>query len=174
MEPRDLRPGGQGKPPKPSLKWSPMIFYLLAMFGFLWIWQSAVSRNLYREIPYSQFKDYLRSGRVTNAVIQPTTILGEIEETNPPATTNKSVETNAAAKTHAPGKPEEFGFRTVRVDDPDLVNQLQAAHVNFSGVQPSGISALFFAWVVPIGLMVLVWIFISRRLRGAGESLLSF
>lgn len=171
MEPRDSR---QGKPPKPSRKFSPMIYYLLAMFGFLWLWQSTVSRTLYREISYSEFKDYLQRGDVTNAVIQPTVIMGEIKSTNAPAVASRTTETNAAAKTNAPGQLTGFGFRTVRVDDPDLVKQLEAAHVNFRGVQPSGFSTLLLAWVVPLGLMALAWLFISRRLRGAGESILSF
>lgn len=171
MEPRDSR---QGKPPKLSRKFSPMFYYLLAMFGFFWLWQSTVSRTLYREISYSEFKDFLHRGDVTNAVIQQNVIMGEIKSTNALAAAAKSTGTNAAAKTKAPAQPAGFGFRTVRVEDPDLIKQLEAAHVDFRGVQPGGISTFLLAWIVPIGLMALVWWFISRRLRGAGESILSF
>jgi cell division protease FtsH len=151
-----------------------MIYYLLAMLGFLWLWQSTVSRTLYREISYSEFKDYLQRGDVTNAVLQPNVIMGEIKATNAPVVASKTSETNTAARTNAPAQSTAFGFRTVRVEDPDLVKQLEAARVNFRGVQPSGFSTVLFAWLVPIGLMALVWFFISRRLRGAGESILSF
>src|SRR5579862_363566 len=178
MESSDPRPSKV--PPRP--KWPPLFYYVLAMVGFFWLWQIAISRNLYREISYAQFKDYLRQGVITNVVIKPTVIEG-LMKSNAPAATGLVTETNnlAAARTAETNRaatkaeqPRVPGFRTVRVDDPDLVKQLEAAHINFSGVQPSGMSAFLLGWIVPIGLIALVWFFISRRLRGAGESVLSF
>jgi cell division protease FtsH len=76
------------------------------------------------------------------------------------------------------GEPEDthpFTFRAVRIEpDPNLVNQLEAAHVTFSGVHPSFLSQILYAWLLPIGLMVVLWMLLSRGLRGAGQSVMSF
>ena len=69
---------------------------------------------------------------------------------------------------------EPFQFRTVRVEDPELVGQLEAAHVKFEGVRPGFLSTFLWSWLVPIGLMFLLWMFLMRRLGGASQSVLSF
>ena len=55
-----------------------------------------------------------------------------------------------------------------------MVEQLEAAKVTFSGVRPSFLSQFLYAWVLPIGVMVVIWIFLSRGLRTAGQSVMSF
>ncbi len=78
-----------------------------------------------------------------------------------------------AAKKAQETKP--FRFRTVRVEpDRQLVDQLEAAKVIFTGVRPSFLSQFLYAWVLPIGIMVVLWIFLSRGLRSAGQSVMSF
>src|SRR5262249_32706712 len=72
------------------------------------------------------------------------------------------------------GPKEPFDFQTVRVEDRKLTQELEAAHVKFTGVRPGFFSEIFWAWIVPIGLMALLWWFIIRRFRAAGESVLSF
>jgi cell division protease FtsH len=85
----------------------------------------------------------------------------------------KSAVDNAAESSQkAPTKP--FLFRTVRVEDPELVGQLEKAHVLFSGVRPGFLSNVLYYWILPIGAMVLLWVFLSRGLRSAGESVMSF
>jgi len=65
-------------------------------------------------------------------------------------------------------------FRAVRIEDPKLVDELQAADVQFRGERPNLMSQFLLSWIVPIGVMVLIWSFIGRRLGSAGESILSF
>ena len=62
----------------------------------------------------------------------------------------------------------------MKVDDPDLVRDLERAHVNFSGVAPGFLSEFLWAWILPIGLMVLVWVYLSRRMGGLKQSVMSF
>lgn len=66
-----------------------------------------------------------------------------------------------------------FRFRTIRVEDPDLVKELQAAGVDFSGVKPSMFGKFLLEWALPILLMVAIWTILARRLGSAGESILS-
>lgn len=67
-----------------------------------------------------------------------------------------------------PVEPTEFVFRTIRVEDPKLVEELEAAGVRFEGVRPSFLSNLMMSWILPIGLMFLLWTFLARRLGSAG------
>jgi cell division protease FtsH len=84
----------------------------------------------------------------------------------------KNPATNEPAVKDTLDKP--FFFRTVRVEDPRLVEDLQSAGVRFVGVRPSMLAQIIFAWVLPLGLIVLFWIWISRKTGAAGQSILSF
>ena len=61
----------------------------------------------------------------------------------------------------------------MRIEDPDLVKELQAAGVDYAAVRPGFISQFFFAWLLPIAIMMGLWTFIGRRFGAAGESILS-
>lgn len=152
------------------------MLYLPLVIVLLWLWQSAVVQIAYRTIPYSEFKAHLGRGEVVEATVRENVIEGKIERRIEDAT---ETEVTATAATNAAGEgdsePErEFLFRTVRVEDPELVQELVEANVKFLGVRPSFFSQFLLFWMLPIGLLILLWIFISRRMSGAGESILSF
>jgi cell division protease FtsH len=160
-------PGGPGKMPP---QWIAVLWYLPVMFFLLWMWQQAFSNLAIRSIPYSEFKNHLEQGEVSEVTVKPDTVEGKIE---PHAVASTHETGTNAAKAQTPEKP--FLFRTVRVDDSDLEEQLESAHVKFSGTRPGFFSEFLFAWLIPIGLMFLLWTFISRRMGGgAGQSILSF
>jgi len=46
--------------------------------------------------------------------------------------------------------------------------------VKFHGARQGFFSQILLAWLLPIGVMILIWSFISRRIGNAGESILSF
>jgi cell division protease FtsH len=64
-------------------------------------------------------------------------------------------------------------FVTTRVDDPDLVRELQAANVGFTGVPDSGWLGTLASWVVPAIVFVGLWSLVIRRMGGAQGGLLS-
>jgi cell division protease FtsH len=173
MEARNPGPKGELKPKPP--KWSSPIWYLPVMFLLLWFWQSTVSQFSYRTIPYSEFKASLARHEVVSCVVRDDDIQGEILPKTPVATAQPSsqIKTNANAKTAA-AAPKPMLFRAVRIEDPKLVDELQAADVQFRGERPNLMSQFLLSWIVPIGVMVLIWSFIGRRLGSAGESILSF
>ena len=122
------------------------------MLILLWAWQGAMQFSV-KEVPYSEFKAYLQRSEVVEAEVHETAVRGKI-------------------KPKDGGK--EFMFRTVRVDDPKLTEEMQAQNVKFTGVRPSLLSQVLLSWIVPIAFMLLLWTFLSRRLGRAGESVLSF
>jgi cell division protease FtsH len=157
------------------------------MLLLLWFWQSAISQFTYRTIPYSDFKAYLARHEVTKCVVRDEDIQGEIVQkqastagtnslstTNLVAKTNPGPTTNSAAAKAGSVETKPMLFRTIRVEDPKLIEQLEAAGVQFRGERPSLVSQFLLSWIVPIGIMVLIWSFVGRRLGGAGESILSF
>src|SRR5215813_8072938 len=120
-EKREFKPA----PPKWSTYW-----YLPIMLLLLWAWQSAVMQFAYHSIPYSEFKDRVRKGEIAECTIKETTIEGTIKPK--PGTESVVTSTNAVAEQPATNAPfrgkaapdKDFFFRTVRVDDPQLVSDL--------------------------------------------------
>lgn len=178
------------------------IAYGLLMFILLWVWQENFPNMAVRRIPYSEFKQYVANKEVVKCFISEAYVEGEIvrkvpEEPEADTSSDTKSETKPETKSEAKatdaakaeekqarrpgfGDPEEeelprqFNFRTVRVEDPKLVEELQAAGVEFVGVRPGFLSSFFWAWVLPIGIMILIWMFLFRRIGSAGQSVLSF
>ncbi len=76
----------------------------------------------------------------------------------------------AGTPTNNPTQP--FQFRTIRVEHPKLVEELEAAGVKFGGVRPSFLSNLFLSWILPLGAMFLLWSFLFRRIGSAGQAVM--
>jgi cell division protease FtsH len=152
-------------PPPPPPKWRFFIGYFVLMLLLLWMWPSMTSRMSAKTILYSEFKAALARGEIKSAVVGNDEITGRLEPK--PDAPARGV---GAAKW--PDKP--FEFRTIPIDDPKLIEELEAANVEYHGSRPGFFSAFLFAWMLPIGLLLLFWIFLSRRMGSAGESVLSF
>jgi cell division protease FtsH len=72
---------------------------------------------------------------------------------------------------------KEKPFFVVRVDDPDLVKNIEAAGISYEGkITDNWFRDLIFVWILPIIVLVLIWSFISKRLGagGPGETFMSF
>jgi cell division protease FtsH len=85
----------------------------------------------------------------------------------PPASTTAS----ESAETETPGAP--FLFRTIRVDDPKLVEELVAHHVEFVGTRPSILSTFLFTWILPLLFFAGIWYLLSRRMGSMGQTVMS-
>jgi cell division protease FtsH len=77
-------------------------------------------------------------------------------------------ETTGAKGTSPEGA--EVLFRTVRVDDPKLLEDVEKAHIDYTGTQPSILPQILLAWVLPLGLLALLWFGLFRRMGGGGAS----
>ncbi len=137
--------------------WRALFWYTALMLMFFWIWQDAFGTMAQHTLAYSEFKGYLTRGEVAECAVGPDEIDGRIVP-------------KAAGKAAA----APFPFRTVRVEDPRLIEQLQAAGVKYTGERPGFLSQLLWIWILPLGAMALLWMALSRRLGAAGESVLGF
>jgi len=162
----------------PQARW--LVWYFLATLLVLWGWQELFAHLTVRTIPYSQFKAHLVRREVVEAAVKQDEVVGRIvplaaRDTNaaPLAPVLQAADTNTAeipqGLRRALAETKPFLFRTVRVEDPDLVKELQAAGVEYTGTRPSALSEFLLAWLLPIGVMILLWSLLARRFSAASE-----
>ena len=61
----------------------------------------------------------------------------------------------------------------MRVEDPNLVKELEAAGVQYEGVRPGLLSSIVVAWILPIAIITGLWLLLSRRIASAGQAVMS-
>jgi cell division protease FtsH len=136
----------------PGLPFS--FWYVLVAIGFLLVIQNVLFARPFEQLPYSDFKAALRQDRVEDVQISAHTIRGTLR----PNTGEKS---------------PPLRFMTVRVDDPELVQELEAHHVKYTGQYDSDVVKTLLSWVVPLVFLFILWGFLSRRL-GPGQGVMNF
>ncbi len=145
-----LPPGGKERrqqPPKPTALW-----WVLGVLTLLAIGQAYFLAPAGRQISYSEFKTLVRSGQVAEVAVGDSIIHGTLKKTENGATT----------------------FTTTRIEDPKLVEELDAASVKYSGEVVSRWLPEVLGWVVPILLLIAAWSFFFRRMGGAEGGVMSF
>ncbi len=103
------------------------------------------------EISYSEFKRALANGEVMSVTMDETTIAGIM-------------------------KQDEKAFYTVRVDDPNLIDELDAMQVEITGkVTSDGALGALLGWILPLALIGAFWYFMLKRMKGGsgGSSIFS-
>ncbi len=126
-------------------------YFLLMMFLIVYLQQYFLSSKI-QTIPYSQFKQQLAENRVAKVTVGPENITGTLK-----------------AEKSQPAQD----FFTIRVDDPDLVKELDAHKVDYSGQYESKFLAGVLGWIIPIGVMLLIWRYALKRM-GPGMGVMSF
>jgi len=132
------------------------VWHIIIAFGFLIILQMYLMNPGVRDISYSEFKKLVRDGEVLECHISSNSIRGKLKE-------------------YEHGTRKHAIFVTARVDDPDLVKDLEAKGVNYKGNYESPwFKTFFFSWVIPIVILLLVWRFIFKRYGGPASSIMTF
>ena len=120
---------------------------LLLIFGL----QFLFVRGMSREIPYSEFKQYLEQGMVGDLVVSQTDIRGVIVRS----------------------ETEQESFVTNRVEDPDLVQQLEEKGVRFTGRPANSFFGTILSWIFPLLIIFAIWNFTMRRMSIGGPGILN-
>ncbi len=165
----------------PAGAWFRTLGYVLLALALLWLWQGRLQDLAVHELSYREFKQSLAAGELSELRIGEHEIEGLLlapaTATEPEAGAVARPDEEPAAATSA-AADSRIPFRTVRVEDPDLLAALEAAGVDYTGARPSVLPQLLLA-LLPLGLLVLLWIFLFRRIGGgaggeANRAVLSF
>ena len=117
------------------------------------------------EIPYSEFKEAVASDKVEEVAISSMVIHGKMKPDKSASPDTSSGQSSATAPSTP---PEGRAFNTVRVEDPDLIRDLETHHVKATGVIESTFFRDLLSWVIPIALFFGVWLLLLRRM-GQGQ-----
>jgi len=118
-------------------------------------------------LPYSDFKALLKAGKISNVGLSETIITGTL--------LNEGLEGVLAGETAETLRKlgrGEHRFTTVRVSDPALVAELEAAKVRFTGQVESKWLSTLLSWIVPAVVFFAIWSFAMKRMGGAAGGML--
>jgi cell division protease FtsH len=151
------------------------LIYLLIAVVVLSLVQSWLLAPRTVEIPMSKFLQLVREGKVEKVSLTDREIRGTLKPGALPAP--------------QPGPGDKVRslvgvdqplttFTTTRIpgiDDGSLVKELEQHKIEFSGrVESTFWRDFLFGWIVPLGLMVGIWLFLMRRMSGGPTQALSF
>lgn len=131
--------------------------YLIVGLIFIWLFQEFILAPLVAqqtEIPYSQFKDMIKSGQIINLTLSSNQITGTMKVTPTAGSTATS---------------EPFITYPVPNGDPTLIQELDSAGVKYDvAPPPSGIGTFLVSYVLPLALIGVVWYVIYRQISRSG------
>ena len=125
-------------------------YFVIAFLIILLIQNYIMTRKTEDVIPYSEFKETLRTDKIKDITITPESINGERE-------TEKGIR----------------GFQTVRIEDPDLVKELEAHRVQYKGKVDSKWLTNIVSWIIPLVFFFILWRILFSRI-GPETSVMSF
>jgi cell division protease FtsH len=141
---------------RPS-KSTPRPNFLLILIFAVWILILTRDFTQYQKnvetIPYSQFLSFLDQRKVSEVTISKEEIRGLL-------------------KGSPSGKSKEFV--TLKITDPNLVQDLTRAGVTFRQIRESNFLSNFSSWLIPIFIMIGFWWLIASRFGQAKNDFLSF
>ncbi len=142
---RVLGAGGAGQPMN-------RLWWVLGALVLMAVAQAYVLTPGGAAVSYSDFKAAVRTGNVQEVFVGDQTIRGTYKR-----------EVNSS-KT----------FNTTRIEDPKLVEELDAAAVKYTGETVSRWMTELLTWVFPLILLVALWSFFFRRMGSAEGGVMSF
>jgi cell division protease FtsH len=134
-----------GLPPKTRFS----LWYFIVAMIFISYLQHTIFSGKVETIPYGQFKQALAQGKVADLTVGPENISGTLTGSSNQA------------------------FVTVRVNDPDLVKELDDRKISYSGRHENRFLNSLLSWILPLGIFFLIWRFAMKKM-GPGMGVMSF
>jgi cell division protease FtsH len=127
------------------------LYFIIAFIAIVII-NGYIFTSEVKNVPYSEFKELITKGRISDVVLDSEAIQG-----------NLSLDSGKKIK-----------FLTGRVDDPDLVKDLQKNNIKFSGHYENKIVKAIISWILPFAIIILIWNLLMKKMGGAPSSVLNF
>jgi cell division protease FtsH len=143
-------PSGDGKKPFFKKTHFTIWYFLIAFLVILLIQNYFVTKKAEDVIPYSEFKEAIRAEKVKDITITDEAINGVRETDKGPRR-----------------------FQTIRVVDPDLVKDLDAHNVKYTGKIDSKWLTNILSWILPLVFFFFIWRILFSRI-GPETGVMSF
>jgi cell division protease FtsH len=104
-------------------------------------------------IPYSEFKTLIRDNKVQEVTVAEDRVRGTLR-----------------AEGNAKARP----FTAIRIEDPKLIEDLEARGIKYTGEVANRWLGEVLGWVIPLLFFVALWSFFFRRMGGAEGGVMSF
>ncbi len=162
VNPRGKKPEKAPQPPqgpKPFRFGSPLGYILLLVLAFFLL-RGVFEDVGVRRVTYSQFKQAVAEGTFVRVVIEGQSVRGYL----PP-------QTAAAPEGAEPGlrsEPAQLPWTAHRVpgDEENLLRLLEENDIQYDAQPSSDFTSLLWIWLVPIGIALLFWSLLMRRMAG--------
>ncbi len=141
------------------------IGYFLIALILLFLLQTYLAAPQVETIDYSKFKALVKQGLISNVVVGEKSIHGEIK---PDGVKDALPPDRLKVWESAIQNKKSVPFVTVRVEDPELVPDLERAGISFKGEVVNDWLPTVLSWVVPVVLFVLLWNFLFRKMGATG------
>jgi cell division protease FtsH len=143
---------GGSKSPDPSQKkvHFSLWYFVVALLLITWL-QGYMAEPQREKIPYSEFKQWVRDGKVENLVLQQDRIRGEFKD----------------------DKGQLQHFVAIRVEDPELVQMLDQKGVKYTGYAENKWVGLLLSWLLPLAFFIFFWSFLMKRMGAGPQGVLS-
>ncbi len=170
------------------------ILYYLLIFVLIFFLESIFfSGPSVKEIPYSQFRNYITQDTVESVIITTNKIYGVLKAPDSTKTTKKDSTPKQAAEKHsflqifkhtpwhlnldklekAKEKQLALQFTVIPLDDKNLIEDLQENDVEYRGkIESNWLKNFFLNWIIPFGLLIFIWVWVFRKM-GKGPSSLN-
>ncbi|QUN28642.1 ATP-dependent zinc metalloprotease FtsH [Cupriavidus sp. KK10] len=143
------------------------LLYVLAAVLMMLAIQSYVGTSHVETLPYSDFKVLLKAGKLKNVALGEAAITGTLSTDG----IEKLLPKQQVDEMLREGKGDHQ-FSTLRVNDPNLVQDLEAAKVRFVGQADNKWIGVLLSWIVPALLFFAIWSFMIKRMGGAASGMM--
>jgi cell division protease FtsH len=144
-------------------------WYILVAFLIVYMIQTFLVSGNVEKVPYSEFKQLLKEGKIKECAISREKVMGIMYVETTGEVTADEPEGGFFGFNKNRLAPNEKYFETVRVDDKELVKELEAQNIKYSGKADDGWwQTLIFYWIFPIAILFLIWGFAFRRMNPQG------
>ena len=144
-------PSGDGDRKQDQRKVHFSIWYFIAGAACDHVVSNLITEQQANRVSYSEFKQLIRTGKVDSVTISPDTVTATLKDAKDPT---------------EPSAPS-------RVEDPDLVKDLEAQGIKFSGSSDNKWLGVVLSWLLPLAIFFFFWSFLMRRMGGGPQGVLS-
>ena len=171
----------ESKKPKLEKKLHFSIWYILFAILFMFIFENTLMRSRVENISYSRFKSILYQGGVVECSVSAEKVEGVYFDGDSTALAQLRLQHSQDPEVSGQPflqfirekksdlNPSFKMFTTIRVEDPQLVAQLEERGVTFTGVSGNNwVRTLLLAWILPMAILFIIWGLIFRRMNPSG------